>query len=46
MKKEKHVLYRWVLGALMLLLALGIVMLVLGLEIGPDAILLSRGTSI
>ena len=36
MKKEKHPVYRLILSCLILLLALGVVLLVLGLRVGGD----------
>ena len=46
MKKQKHPVYRWVMGGLILLLALGIVLLVLGLALGQDRLYLPRDITI
>lgn len=45
MKKEKHPVYRFILGALMVALALGIALLVISLLLGPDLFFLSRELS-
>ena len=35
MKKEKHLVYRWLMAFLLLLLVAGIILLVVGIQMGP-----------
>ena len=44
MKKEKHPVYRLVMTLLILLLALGVALLVMGLRLGGDRLALPPGT--
>ena len=41
MKKEKHPIYGIILGALILLLLLGVVLLIMGLRLGGDRVALN-----
>ena len=42
MKKEKHTAYRFLMAGLILLLILGVVLLVIGVQWGPDRVYLPR----
>ena len=42
MKKEKHPIYWLIVIVLTLLLALGVLLLIRGLQIGPDALFLTQ----
>ena len=46
MNKEKHLVYRWVMGGLILLLLIGVVLLVIGLSVEGSGFFLSPGTSV
>ncbi len=43
-KKEKHPVYRLVMALLILLLALGVALLVMGLRLGGDRLVIPPGT--
>ena len=45
-KKEKHPVYRLVMAGLILLLALGVALLVMGLNLGGDRLILPGKTAI